>query len=98
MMEGERNRIGHALSRGSRAVPRAWASVHPSILERVPRGLLRVFLRRLHGGAFRVVYWDGREDQFGLGAPRFRLRINDPGVVWAMLGAVDLGFGEAFME
>jgi cyclopropane-fatty-acyl-phospholipid synthase len=64
----------------------------------VTRRLLAALMSHLPGGAFRVIDWDGTEEQFGEGPPRFCLRIDDPGVVWAILRAVDLGFGEAYMD
>jgi cyclopropane-fatty-acyl-phospholipid synthase len=67
-----------------------------------------MLLTHLRGGVFRVIYWDGTEEWFGVGegqptldrdaGPRFCLRIHDPGVAWAVLRAVDLGFGEAYMD
>jgi cyclopropane-fatty-acyl-phospholipid synthase len=60
--------------------------------------VLQALLRRLRGGAFRVVYWDGTGEQFGSGPRRFCLRTHDPAVVRAVLRAVDLGFGEAYVD
>lgn len=62
------------------------------------RGLLRALLRRVRGAAFRVRYWDGLEETFGEGTPQCTVSVRDPGVVWALLRAVDLGLGEAYMD
>jgi cyclopropane-fatty-acyl-phospholipid synthase len=96
---GERAIAGGAIRGAGSCGP-----VHPSApgyqakLGVAAQAVLRAFLRRWEGGSFRVAYWDGTQEQFGSAPPRFCLRIHDPGVVWAMLSAVDLGFGEAYMD
>lgn len=79
------------------AVLRRW-QFRSRLLKQFTRGLLSAFLRRWHGGAFRVIYWDGAEEQVGDGEPRFCLRVHDPRVFWAVLRAIDVGFGEAYMD
>ena len=49
------------------------------------------------GMPFAVRYWDGREDQFGDGAPTVRLVFRSPNGLARMLKG-GLGFGEAYMD
>jgi cyclopropane-fatty-acyl-phospholipid synthase len=98
-MNGARERvIDHAVSRCTVPTTRRWAPSHPRASDRVTKAVLGSLLRRWQGGGFRIIYWDGTEERFGSGAPRFCLQIHGPHLVWRMLGAVDLGFGEGYME
>ena len=54
--------------------------------------------RLVREGTLSVIYWNGRQARFGVGAPHISIRIKDRGVVWGLLFNPDLHLGEAYTD
>jgi cyclopropane-fatty-acyl-phospholipid synthase len=61
------------------------------------RALIHGILSRLTGTSFAVCYWDGTRASYGAQAPEFVLHLRSERVARALLGNLNVAFGEAYM-
>lgn len=64
----------------------------------ITRQLLGQFFRKVQGGAFEVVFWDGASERYGIGEPQFTLKLRDAGLQDLLNEDMEVGFGEAYMR
>ena len=59
------------------------------------RTRIRKMLANYEGTPFVLSYWDGKNDQFGKGRPRFTIHFKTEAALKRSLLETSLGFGEA---
>lgn len=60
--------------------------------------LLHKFSQRIKGYSFSIDYWDGTSNNYGQGAPAFKIIFNDKIPAAKILKDPSLAFGEAYMD
>jgi len=62
------------------------------------RKILVKILSQIKHGTLHITFWDGKEETFGSGNPKVRIKINTPGILRKALRKPSLVIGEAYMN
>src|SRR5947208_14414279 len=61
------------------------------------RNLLHRICSRWSPVPFRISYWDGMSQQYGVGTPEFHVTIRDPAALWHIFRSSEHALGEGYM-
>jgi len=66
--------------------------------EQVEKRMIQNLFGFIESGSFKVVFWDGTEEQYGLGTPMFKLIIRDESIIGQLVKKPTLAFCEAYVD